>query len=127
MKNIHFLGPKSRLELPAYAAHMDVNTMCYRQEGGWWIRGYPLKMHEYLATGLPIVGANLETIRPFAHVIEIARTTDEWIVAIERSLSGDGVGSRDQRQAVAFEYTRDRCVDRLEGWLLEMLAASAKE
>lgn len=125
LKNVHFLGSKSRAELPAYVAHMDVNTMCYRQEGGWWIRGYPLKMHEYLATGIPVVSARLETIRPFSHVITIAQSVDEWISGIGRSLSGEGAGSLEQRQAVAFEHTWDRCVDRLDAWLLEMVGSSA--
>jgi len=77
LPNVHHLGPKAHGDVPAYMCRMDVNVMCYRTEGGWWTAGYPLKMHEYLAVGVPIVSADLSTVRPFADVLAIARTPEE--------------------------------------------------
>ena len=128
--NVHFLGSKHHTELPAYTAHIDVNTMCYRTDGsGWWHVGYPLKLHEYLGAGQPIVSADLETVRPFAAVVEIATGRDAWIAAIDRALDkgegggegGGGAGTLAERQAVALQNTWDRRVDQLEQWLAEML------
>lgn len=77
--NVHFLGQKSHLELPAYMNHMDINIMCYNIEGDIWARnGYPLKMHEYLATGKPVISADLAAVRDFSDVITIADDTADW-------------------------------------------------
>jgi glycosyltransferase involved in cell wall biosynthesis len=120
-RNIHYLGHKQHTLVPAYLNHMDVNVMCYRASGGgWWIRGYPLKLHEQLAVGKPVVASPLETIRPFAHVVDLAETPAEWIAAIERALASGGVGTPEERVAVARQNTWDQRVDLLERWLLEM-------
>ena len=124
--NVHFLGSKHHTELPAYASHNDVNTMCYRTDGsGWWRAVYPLKLHEYLGAGKPIVSADLETVRPFDTVVDIASGRDAWIAAIDRALSEGGVGTVASRHAVARQNTWDRRVDQLEQWLVEMLGGQA--
>lgn len=123
--NVHFLGPKDMRELPAYANHMDVNVMCYRTgKDGWWAAVDPLKCYEYLAVGRPIVSANIESVRRFSSVLEIAPTLDKWIVAIERALTSGGVGTPERRRAVALENTWDKRVDQLEDWLFEMIGVS---
>jgi len=124
LPNVHHLGPKSHAEVPRYMRHMDVNIMCSRTEGGWWIASYPLKMHEYLAVGGPIISSDLSTVRPFSQIIDIAHTPDEWMAAIERALTSGGVGTPEQRRAVALENTWDKRVDQLEEWLFEMIASS---
>lgn len=99
--NVHFLGEKPFWELPAYCAHSDVNTMLYRTDGtGWWHDIYPLKLHEYLATGLPVVSTDVPAVRSFADVVAICRTPDAWPRALESALAG-GIGSVAERIAVA--------------------------
>jgi glycosyltransferase involved in cell wall biosynthesis len=122
LDNVHFLGGKPYPEVAAYVNHMDVNTMCYRAgQPGFWTAGNPLKLHEYLATGKPVIGAALENIRPFASVIDIAGTTTEWIAAIDRALEAGGVGTPSERRAVAAQHDWEQRTDLLEGWLLEMM------
>jgi len=60
--------------------------MCYRTDG-WAYYGYPLKLHEYLAGGKPVVGSDLPSIRVFSGVISIASTVEEWQSAIEAGLN----------------------------------------
>lgn len=99
--NVHFLGEKPFWELPAYCAHCDANTMLYRTDGtGWWHDIYPLKLHEYLATGLPVVSTDVPAVRAFADVVAICRAHEEWPRAIEFALAG-GVGSVAGRISVA--------------------------
>jgi hypothetical protein len=91
--------------------------MCYRTDpGGWWVAIYPLKLHEYLAVGRPVVSADLEAVRPFMSVLSIAVTVDEWISAIEQALDEEP-SMVEARRTVARANTWDDRVDQLMGWL----------
>ena len=123
LPNVHYLGEKPHGDLPAYVGHMDVNTMCYRSEGkGWWGAGYPLKMHEYLAVGKPVVSADIESVRPFESVVALARGVDEWSRCIGEALAGRGRGTPDERRRVAAENSWDKRVEKLEAMLSPLLA-----
>jgi hypothetical protein len=45
-----------------------------------------MKLHEYLASGRPVVGSPIRS-KDFVHVIRLARTTDEWSTAQRHALS----------------------------------------
>lgn len=117
MPNVFSLGPKQYSEMPAYMGNMDVNIMCYRLEGGWWQAGYPLKMHEYLAVGKPIVSTGLTTILPFSDVIDIVAGVDEWGLAFKRALNEGGVGTVEERRRVAKENSWEARLGNLDAWM----------
>ena len=48
---------------------------------------YPMKLNEYLATGLPIVSSPIETVLGYATVVSIAKDEAEWLDAIDRGLT----------------------------------------
>lgn len=122
LSNVHFLGQKDRYAVPAYMASMDINAMCYRQGGvGWWNAVYPLKLHEYLATGKPVISVDLEVVRDFDEVVTIAYTASDWINKLSAAIEYGGIATPAERIAVAKENSWDRRVDQLEGWLIEML------
>jgi glycosyltransferase involved in cell wall biosynthesis len=125
LPNVHFLGLKPASGVARYTAHMDVNTMCYRTDpGGWWMAISPLKLHEYLAAGPPVVAADVEALRGFASVLAMADSREAWGDAIETALAGKGPGSKDERRAVALANTWDHRLDELERWFREMAKAS---
>lgn len=104
LPNIHFLGGKPPKDLAHYVGAMDVNIMCYRIGVGLWTEGvYPLKMHEYLATGIPVVSADIASAREFKHVLACARDREEWDAYLSDALDGHGVGTKESRRAVAIE------------------------
>jgi hypothetical protein len=81
---------------------MDVNVMCYRLADDLWVDAiYPLKLHEYLAAGRPVVSADVASVRPFSDVVAIAHDTGQWESAIEMALSGGGCGTTASRRAIA--------------------------
>jgi glycosyltransferase involved in cell wall biosynthesis len=100
--NIHTLPPQPHERVPDYVGAFDVNIMCYRLADDLWVDGiYPLKLHEYLAAGRPIVSADVPSVRPFAHVVAIARDPRQWERAIEIALTTGEPGSLTARRQVA--------------------------
>ena len=102
LPNVHFLGSKSASALASYVQQFDVCLMCY-DVNGYTRYIYPLKLHEYLASGRPTVSSLIPAVLPFDHVIALARDDSEWLAAIERGLAEvDPDGSAAQtRRSVA--------------------------
>lgn len=98
--NVHFLGGKAASDLPFYAIGFDAAIMPYMVTP-YTRYIYPMKMHEYLAAGKPVVSTDLENIREFADVVSFADSSDEWINEIARELHGDSESRRRDRMEVA--------------------------
>ncbi len=82
LPNVHYMGPKAVDDLPAYCQHFDVCLMGYKRNN-YTKYIYPLKMHEYLATGLPVVSSPIPAAMEFSNVLTIADGVDGWIEALE--------------------------------------------
>jgi glycosyltransferase involved in cell wall biosynthesis len=122
--NIFFLGSKPRELLPNYIKGLDVCILCYRKEG--WARSiYPLKMHEYLASGKPIVGTGLESIREFSEVIRIAETLEEWREALRAALEDKDRTLTERRIRVAYENRLETRITIIEAALEDGLRKKA--
>jgi glycosyltransferase involved in cell wall biosynthesis len=78
LPNIHWLGPKSYAELPAYLGHWDMGWMPFAlNEATRYIS--PTKTPEFLAAGLPVVStAIVDVVRSYgAHgLVQIADADD---------------------------------------------------
>ena len=100
--NIHFLGPKSVRTLASYPQHFDVCIMPYRVNE-YTNNIYPLKLHEYLASGRPVVGAPIRSLHDFSDVIALADGVEEWSHTLARALEPTALcpQSRAGRQKIA--------------------------
>lgn len=85
MGNVHFLGPKTVTQLSAYPQHFDVCIMPYTVDG-YTNNIYPLKLHEYLASGAPVVGSPIRTLQDFPDVVTLADTLEDWSGALAAAL-----------------------------------------
>lgn len=124
--NVHFLGSRTAAEVPDYVVQMDVNMMAYKMDScGWVSSGYPLKLHEYLAAGRPVVSVDLPSVRPFASVLSIAHGVDEWEAALAQALAEPDADAATQRRlAVAAQNGWDSRVEVLAAWLRQMVQAA---
>ncbi|MDH4045632.1 MAG: glycosyltransferase [Gemmatimonadota bacterium] len=103
--NVFFLGVKTTDELAAYPQHFDVCIMPYRIDP-YTDCIYPLKLHEYLASGRPVAGTPIRSLEDFSGTVTLARTPDEWCAALRQSLAplANTESERRRRQQVAREH-----------------------
>jgi len=120
--NLHWLGQKNYLELPAYCKAFDVCMMPFAlNEATEFIN--PTKALEYMATGKPIVSSAVaDVVTNFGTVVSIARSHDEFI-----SLCREAIGNADAARIAAglkqaAENSWDSIVARLEQHIAEALA-----
>lgn len=113
LKNVHFLGERDYSQIPDYVAALDACIMPYEVDG-WMVFGYPLKMHEYLAAGKPVVASALESVEDFEEVVAIAHSPDEWLTHLERCLSPDALQDKEARREVARRHSWEGLVADIE-------------
>lgn len=87
--NIHWLGPKNYIELPAYLAGWDVGLMPFAlNESTRFIS--PTKTPEFLAAGVPVVSTSItDVVRPYGQkgLVEIASSPSDMVAKAEALLS----------------------------------------
>jgi glycosyltransferase involved in cell wall biosynthesis len=104
-RNVYFLGRKPVRKLAEYPQHYDVCIMPYRMDD-YTKYIYPLKLHEYLAGGKPLVGTPIRSLLDFAHVIKLASTQEEWSRALTESLAPDAISidQIEKRRSIARQF-----------------------
>jgi glycosyltransferase involved in cell wall biosynthesis len=104
--NVWFLGAKSWRQLAAYPQHFDVCIMPYSKADPSADYIFPVKLHEYLASGRPVVGMPIRSLENFTDVVSLATTLKEWETAIENGLHSAAASAEKQlaRQSVAKRY-----------------------
>lgn len=112
--NLHLLGMRSHAEVPAYVQHMDVCTLPYVLDG-YTKYIYPLKLHEYLATGRPVVASPIRALQEYNGVITLARTAEDWSAALTAALCPVDPREQERRIRVARAHDWDLLVGQIAG------------
>ena len=85
LENFFYLGFKPPEALPGWMKKFDVGLMPYRLKGHMqW--GCPLKLYEYMASGIPSVSADIGAVQAKEGVVYVARNKEEWLELIEISI-----------------------------------------
>jgi glycosyltransferase involved in cell wall biosynthesis len=121
LANVYLLGPRATDQLPAYVQAMDVCTMPYLDDG-YTAYIYPMKLHEYLATGRPVVATPIRSLRQLDGLVHLARGLDEWSAAIQAALSEPRGALTERRRAMASKYDWDALVRTIADLLESRLA-----
>jgi glycosyltransferase involved in cell wall biosynthesis len=120
LPNVYFLGAKPRELLPNYVKGLDVCMMGYRTDG-WAHYIYPLKLHEYLASGKPIIGSGLPSFQEFKDVMWIAETPEEWLRGIQAAIDEKNPHMVSRRIQVAYDNRLEKRIEVIEKTLEEKL------
>jgi glycosyltransferase involved in cell wall biosynthesis len=103
--NIFWLGRKEYEELPGYVHGSNLGLIPGSAAAA--SDCVPSKLFMYCAAGLPVVGHDCSSLRPFADRISLAEGPDAFVTAVREAWRQPRVG-RDQRLQLARENTWDR-------------------
>ena len=102
--NIHLLGMQPVSALPAYIKGLDVCLMPYRlNEATRNI--YPLKLHEYMATGKPVVTTAIPAVESFRDLMYVADNAEEFRQHVAQALLEHDSQRVVQRQQCAQQHS----------------------
>lgn len=102
--NIHLLGMQPVSALPAYIKGMDVCLMPYRlNEATRNI--YPLKLHEYMATGKPVVTTAIPAVESFRDLMYVADNAEAFRQYVAQALLEHDPQRVVERQQCAQQHT----------------------
>jgi glycosyltransferase involved in cell wall biosynthesis len=122
MSNVSLVGYQPIDKLPEYLAGMDICLIPWRLTD-WTKSAFSLKIFEYLAAGKPVVAAWTSEYEPFSDCVYLAKTYEDFELAIVRALKEDGPDLIRRRMVLAKENTWDKRVERLTNIVVNNLNA----
>lgn len=121
LPNVHLLGPRTYLELPAVLRGADVALVPYAIND--LTRSvFPMKVYEYLAAGLPVVTTPLPALAETTGVV-VAADAPATVAAVERALAEDGPAARRARSAAVRENSWDARLEEIDSYLSSVARA----
>ena len=126
--NVFFLGSKTVQELGGYPQHFDVCVMPYKRDD-YTKYIYPLKLHEYLASGRPVVGTPIASLESFGDLILLPSNAEEWSGALSQALDGsaNSAEQRSRRQNLAKQHDWEVLVWQVAGLIADRLGPQVSE
>jgi glycosyltransferase involved in cell wall biosynthesis len=85
LPNMHFLGPKPYVQLPAYCKGFDVGLIPFKLNE-LTLAVNPIKLREYLAAGLPVVSTPLPEVSLYEKYVHLAAGEDAFEQAVAKAL-----------------------------------------
>jgi glycosyltransferase involved in cell wall biosynthesis len=116
LPNVHLLGYRPYAELPDYLRGIDVGLLPIRANA-YTESMFPMKLYEFLASGIPIVSAPAPFAEGGITRLQIASGVDGFISAIEAQLAMGRLSAADSIAAVGANTWDER--------LTRMLAINA--
>lgn len=110
LKNVYFPGTRANETMPYYFAGADAFIIPYNLND-YTIGCFPVKFHDALSAGLPVIVTNLPAYKPFVDVCYVAKNDEEYINLIKLALEEDSEKKFKERQAVAKENSWENKVE----------------
>lgn len=102
--NVDLLGEMPYSELPRHLHGFDVACIPFL-DNELTRATNPVKFFEYLGAGKPVVAVPLPELEPFQDYFYAARSSDEFVTAVEQALAEDSPEKIQARQEFAAEHT----------------------
>lgn len=109
--NVHFYGKQPFNKLPTLASDWSVGLVPFKV-GPVAHASDPIKVYEYMALGLPVVGSGFIAPHGAENFVSIVETVDGYLEKIEELLGNQGKGS-EEIMSFARQSTWDDRVDQL--------------
>lgn len=124
--NLHWMGGRSYLELPAYSKAFAVCLMPFvMNEATEFIN--PTKALEYMATGTPIVSTPIpDVVSNFGTVVKIGRSHDEFLQLCRAAVAQPDQEAIERGVKMAHENTWDAIVSRIDEHIQDALRVLAE-
>ncbi|MBN1826514.1 MAG: glycosyltransferase [Candidatus Eisenbacteria bacterium] len=110
--NVRLFGARPYAELPGWIKAMDVCIIPFAINETT-VNVFPMKFHEYMATGKPIVMTDLPSVTEYRDYCRLASSPEEFVRAVEAALEDDGRGV-EERLRVARRNTWETRIERIE-------------
>lgn len=105
-ENLFFPGPVPYKNVPKLIRSFDV-CVIPNKDNDYSRSMSPLKLYQYLASGLPIVSTNVAGISAYKAYIEIANNYEEFVSAIDYVINNDTINNSLERISIAKKQTWD--------------------
>lgn len=107
-----FLGHRDLDCAPDYLAAFDVGIIPYTRSK-FNLGANPVKMYEYLASGLPIVSTALPEVERLGALVHIAHDSASFVQAVRQALDANHEGAIIARQTASANMSIEKIVDRI--------------
>jgi glycosyltransferase involved in cell wall biosynthesis len=112
LRNVRLLGARQYAQLPSYLAAMDVGLIPFKPTEVTF-HADPIKVYEYLASGLPVVATEMPALKRLQHVVRLADSAATFAQQIDAAL-GEGRAARAaERRNEAAKHTWQARFDEL--------------
>jgi len=112
LPNVRLVG-WIREEIPGYFKTVDVCLIPFLTDSEYNQYRNPNKLHEYIEMGKPVVSTDIQGVHSLINTIYIARTKEEFVVCVDRTLAEDGPARIAERMRRARENTWERRSERM--------------
>jgi len=116
LPNLHFVGKRTREELPNYVKAFDVCMIPYKLTERT-IYANPLKLRQYLASGKPVVSTPLPEVLRYEDLVKVGRTPEEYLQAVEWHLAHRSEEESLRRMDAVRDEGWDHVMDRIRSLL----------
>jgi glycosyltransferase involved in cell wall biosynthesis len=110
---VFLLGKKDYRSIPDFINQFDVALIPYRLYENTR-HMYPVKLHEYLILGKPVVSTSLPEVRQFSEAVYIAEDKREFVEKIDQALEEKSTDVKERRIRIALANTWNHRLGKIE-------------
>lgn len=111
-RNVHFLGSKLRNEIYPYLYHGSIGIIPFDTSIELVNYIHPLKLYEYMASGLPVIATQWEELKYITPLTHLAKSDAEFISAVHEGLQIDEA-TKEQYRKFAKQNTWEKRYSKL--------------